>query len=154
VRHLRRLSWIFIFVGALALGAGSAHAGGAKKEEEQGKEEGGHGKKGQPETNFVQLDPFVVPVIRNGQLQRHVTLSLSIEAKDPASRAKVEAAMPRVRDAFARDLHAFLAVVPYDGSGALLQSMTRRLARVAERAVGGGLIKAVLLQGAADRTFS
>lgn len=154
MRPLRRLSWIVLLAGALALGAAPAHAGGAKKEEAHGKDDGGHGKKGQPETSFVQLDPFVVPVIRNGQLQRHVTLSLAIEAKDPASRAKVEAAMPRVRDAFARDLHAFLAVVPYDGSGALLQSMTQRLARVAERAVGGGLIKAVLLQGAVDRTFS
>jgi flagellar FliL protein len=149
----RVLFLICLLMGALAWSASPAHAVGAKKDE-SAKEEGERGKKGQPETNFIQLDPFVVPVIRNGQLQRHVTLSLTIEANNPASRTKVEAAMPRVRDAFARDLHALLAVVPYDGSGALLQSITQRLARVAERTVGGGLIKAVLLQGAVDRTFS
>lgn len=136
-------------------------AGAKEKAESHGKKDGGQGKKddGQgktsgPPTNFVTLEPFVVPIIRNGQLQRHVTLAIVIEAKDQDAKGKVEAAMPRLRDAFVRDLHAYLAVVPYDGSGTLLQAMMQRLARIADGTVGAGRIKAVLLQGAADRNVS
>ncbi len=129
-------------------------AGASEKADPQGKKDGGQGKTSGPPTNFVSLEPFVVPIIRNGQLQRHVTLAIVIEAKDQDAKGKVEAAMPRLRDAFVRDLHAYLAVVPYDGSGALLQAMMQRLARIADGAVGAGHIKAVLLQGAADRKVS
>ncbi|MFN0042618.1 MAG: flagellar basal body-associated protein FliL [Alphaproteobacteria bacterium] len=156
-----RLSLLVLFALAssaradvLVLASAKKSEGASEKSSEHGKKSDGQGGTNVPLTNFVPLEPFVVPIIRNGQLQRHVTLSITIEAKDQDAKGKVEASMPRLRDAFARDLHAYLAVVPYDGSGALLQAMMQRLARVADGAVGAGRIKAVLLQGVGDRKIS
>ena len=99
---------------------------------------------------FVQLEALTVPVIRGGAVAKYVLLKIALEVEDEGAKAEIEERMPRLMDAFLRDLHAYFAGVPLD-SPLNARTVKRRLQRVADGVTGPGVVEGVLIQGAYEK---
>ena len=102
---------------------------------------------------FVLIDGLNVPIIRKNRVERHIFLSIALEVPDGAARREVWLALPRLRDAFVRELHVYLHLVPFERNPSFLNRVKARLLRVSERVMGAGVVKAVLIQKASERRF-
>jgi hypothetical protein len=121
-----------------------ARASSSKKEEATGPQG--------PQT--VMVEGLSVPVVRRRQVEGHVMVVIALEPVDLAAQHKIEAAMPRLRDAYISDLYAYFGAVGYDGSASALQAVIQRLTRATEKTLGPGVAKSVLLQGASNNPMS
>lgn len=100
---------------------------------------------------FVEMDALTIPVIRGGAVAKYVLLKLSLQVEDEGARQEVIDRMPRLQDAFLRDLHGYFASIPLD-SPLNVRTVKRRLKRVCDRFVGAGVVQEVLIQGAFEKT--
>ncbi|WP_142846888.1 hypothetical protein [Telmatospirillum sp. J64-1] len=98
-----------------------------------------------PQSAFIDLEPFLVPIIRDGELLGQVFLVMQLEV-DPAYRSRVTEAMPRLRDGFLRDFHAFLPAhlqyYPQPDENAVKY----RLNIIGNRIVGEGAVRDVVFR--------
>lgn len=99
---------------------------------------------------FLELDSLTIPVIRSGSIARYVLLKITLEVEDQGARDEVVDRMPRLKDAFLRDLHDYFASIPLD-SPVNVRTVKQRLQRVADRQAGPGVVKDVLIQGAFEK---
>ena len=104
-----------------------------------------------PDVLFVDLESLTVAVIRNRRIEKHVVLQVSLEVADEPSRAEVSKALPRLKDAFIKDLYDYYAVRMPGQDGINVEGIKKRLKRTGEEIMGGGKIRAVLIQGAVER---
>ncbi len=95
---------------------------------------------------FYKLQPFHIPVIRDGEVVNQVNLIISIETFGQANKEKVMAARLRLQDAFLRDLNAVIAVRHGNGRPYIAQTIKTRLRRLARKIVGGDVVKDVLIE--------
>lgn len=103
---------------------------------------------------FVDLESVTIAVIRNRRIEKHVVLQISLEVPDEESRAAVSHALPRVKDAFIKDLYDYYAVQPAGREAINVEAIKKRLKRTADHVLGKGRIQAVLIQGAIERESS
>lgn len=106
------------------------------------------------DTLFVDLESITIAVIRNRRIEKHVVLQVTLEVPDEESRAAVSHALPRVKDAFIKDLYDYYAVQPPGREGINVEAIKKRLKRTADEAMGPGKVRAVLIQGAVERESS
>ncbi|MCR9219585.1 MAG: hypothetical protein NXI21_05100 [Alphaproteobacteria bacterium] len=99
---------------------------------------------------FLELDSLTIPVIRSGSIVKYVLLKITLEVEDQGARDEVVDRMPRLKDAFLRDLHDYFASIPLD-SPVNVRTVKQRLQRVADRQAGPGVVKDVLIQGAFEK---
>ncbi|MEQ8449983.1 MAG: hypothetical protein RIB97_09895 [Nitratireductor sp.] len=99
---------------------------------------------------FVEMEALTIPVIRGGAVAKYVLLKVSLEVEDEGAREAVVERMPRLKDAFLRDLHAYFASIPLD-SPLNVRTVKTRLKRVADGIVGRGVVREVLIQGAFEK---
>lgn len=100
---------------------------------------------------YVELDPLTVPVIRGGAVAKYILLEVTLEVADPAAQELIDARMPRLKDAFLRDLHAFFAARPLDAA-LNVRTVKKRLMGVSARVLGEGRVVDVLIEGAFEKT--
>jgi flagellar basal body-associated protein FliL len=103
---------------------------------------------------FVDLESLTVAVIRNSRIEKHVVLQVSLEVPDEATRANVAKALPRLKDAFIKDLYDYYAVRTPGSDGINVEGIKKRLKRTSDLIMGEGVIRAVLIQGAVERETS
>jgi flagellar basal body-associated protein FliL len=103
---------------------------------------------------FVDLESLTVAVIRNSRVEKHVVLQVSLEVPDEATRANVSKALPRLKDAFIKDLYDYYAVRTPGSDGINVEGIKKRLKRTSDLIMGDGVIRAVLIQGAVERETS
>jgi flagellar FliL protein len=103
-----------------------------------------------PPPVFVEMEALTVPVIRGGAVAKYVLLKVTLEVDGQAARADVMDRMPRLKDAFLRDLHAYFASVPLD-SPLNVRTVKQRLQRVADKYAGRGVVEDILIQGAYEK---
>ena len=63
-----------------------------------------------PDNFFIALKPLSVPILRRNQIDRYIALQVSLEMLDDDARTRARRLLPRVRDAFIRELFANPAV--------------------------------------------
>ncbi len=103
---------------------------------------------------FVDLESITIAVIRNRRIQKHLVLQVTLEVPDEESRAAVSHALPRVKDAFIKDLYDYYAIQQQGREGINVEAIKKRLKRTADEALGPGKVRAVLIQGAVERESS
>ncbi len=101
---------------------------------------------------FVTLEPFVVPVIREGRVVKQVSLTIILDLADPHAETEVAAKMPYLRDAFLTRLHDLMGRRSRDGRTFAPEVVKRRLLAESERVPGAGVVRDVLAQGAFEKT--
>lgn len=93
---------------------------------------------------FVQLDPLSVPLPRPGKPPLYHFVTLTLQTTEEGKPRLVEL-MPRLRDAWLRDLNAN-PVGRNDGSGELdLELLKSRILKLTEQVMGGPVATEVLI---------
>ena len=99
---------------------------------------------------FIELDPLVIPIVREDRIGGSVQLQIQIETKNE-HRLELLKMQPRISDAFIRDLYGFIPRMLKTRPDLDLDILSRRLVIIGERAVGPGYIDNVLIQSIVER---
>jgi len=103
---------------------------------------------------YVPIGGLMVPVIRRGQIEGHITLELILEAPDFAARTRIESAMVRVRDAMLREIHSVVARRRLDGRTLYIPDLRKNLLLAAQRVVGRRRVQNVLVKSVFERDLT
>ena len=114
---------------------------------------GGSGKGSPKDSIYVDLAAIVVPVIRNGEVQRHLGWQFSIEATDLAAAHKIRDDLPRLTSAFLQVLNG-LTQRADAASGMIDPTVVKsRMLGTLARILGPGVAREVLIQKTHRRDF-
>lgn len=98
--------------------------------------------------SFIDLPPFIVPVVRDSGVNKLIRIDLALELKAEAV-ATMETGLPRLTDAFVSELYGLFGYRLMEERQYDLAIVKRRLQRAADRTLGEGQVLAVLVQGIA-----
>jgi hypothetical protein len=104
-------------------------------------------------TRFIKVDPIILPVIRERQVMLHVTAVVVVELVDPMPLEDLRGFSLRLRDTFLSELHGIYAIRYVQERGYDLPVIRERLGLAAERVLGAGTVKAILLEDIDKRTL-
>ena len=114
----------------------------------------GESKSSLEESEFVDIENLSIPVIREGRVDRYILISVSLEMRDQDSKALGDEAFPRLKDAVFSQLYSYFSVQQSGQSGINVAQVKARLLWAAERAIGKGHVRQVIIQGAYERKGS
>jgi flagellar basal body-associated protein FliL len=60
------------------------------------------------EVKYIELKPLVVPVVREGAVEKIVRVDVALELQDSGAAPKVNESLPRLTDAFVIELYSLL----------------------------------------------
>lgn len=103
------------------------------------------------DVRYFQLQPFNVPVIRNGKLVQMVSVAVIVEVRGLINQGVMMEQRQRLRDAFLRDIHGVASIQRPDGRVMDSHVLKTRLMSVSERILGPGIIDDILVNGISDR---
>jgi len=106
------------------------------------------------EAQFVDLETINIAVIHNRRVEKHVVLQVSLEVANEETRARVAKALPRIKDAFIKDMYDYYAIIPSNRQGVNVEAIKKRLKRTVKTVIRDGSVKDVLIQGAIERETS
>lgn len=93
---------------------------------------------------YVELDPFIIQVIRGNGVVKYLSLSIKLEVAGPEAEAKVKTMMPYLRDAYFTRLHTALSrgdpAITYDA-----EKVKRQIMAESEKVLGPGFVRNVLI---------
>ena len=101
---------------------------------------------------FFEMERLTIPVIRAKRVEQYVLFKITLELVDEESRSRAEKYAPRLKDAFYRALHDYLGFQRPGTKGVNIRVIKARLMQAGGRAIGKKKIKAVLIQGAFERS--
>jgi len=107
--------------------------------------------KATPKEQFVDLETINVAVIHNGRVEKHVVIQVTLEVATAEARPLVTKSIPRLKDAFIKDMYDYYAILPSTQRGINVEAIKKRLKRTADAVMRDGSIKDVLIQGAVER---
>lgn len=103
------------------------------------------------EPEFVDLEKLSISVIREGRVDRYITINVSLEMQNSEAKMLGDEALPRLKDAIFRDLHSYFSMQRSEDTGINVDQVKSRLMWAAERAIGKGKVREVIIQGAYER---
>ena len=95
---------------------------------------------------FVKLPIFQIPVIQGNQVRLQVSVTVALELVQGVSADSIESKKPLLIDAFLRDLYAIFAQRADATRVADDQLIRVRLQQIADRVLGPGVVRRVLIQ--------
>jgi flagellar basal body-associated protein FliL len=98
-----------------------------------------------PLPDFLRLERFVVPIVRQGFIDGLSRIELTLEVVDENARIDLQRNMPKIRDAIQSDLHAYLPL-RRQGSAADVTALKKRLMMVVVAVTGEGKVKDLLVE--------
>jgi len=102
-------------------------------------------------SRYVEVDPIVLPVIREGQVILHVNLALSVELSQALPVEDIDLQQLPLRDAMISELNALYGLRYVQDRGFDMPIVRERLARRAESVFGPGSVNAVLIHDLSQR---
>ena len=91
------------------------------------------------------LPLFNIPVIEGDKVTRQVTVGIALELAEGLKPASIDEKKPAVIDAFLRDLYGMFAQRSGASRIANQQSIKQRLTQTADRVLGAGTVRQVLV---------
>jgi flagellar protein FliL len=105
----------------------------------------GHGDDKGP--TFVKLDPLVVPVMDSEGISQTISMMIVFEVTDEEAGKKLESLKPRLKDAMITNMYGLMNHQAALDKGVLqVGYVKQRLNAIAQKVMGDGVIKDVLLQ--------
>ncbi len=115
-----------------------------KAKGEKGGHGGGHGSGG---TEFVELDPLVLPVIDNRGVTQTVSLVIALEVGSLEKVDQVKKLTPRLKDAYIQDMYGVLNNhAALKGGVVQVGAIKERLNKITADVLGEDMVDDVLLQ--------
>ncbi len=102
-------------------------------------------------TRFINLESIVFPIIREGRVILHLTLTVAVELDQPMEKTEVKALMPLLKDAVFTELHGIYSLRYVQERGYDLPIVNDRLFQITERVLGSGIVKSVQIRGLSKR---
>lgn len=96
--------------------------------------------------HFVTMDVLVIPIFQGEKVAATVQIQLKLEAADVESASEIARLLPRLNDAFLRDLYGFIPRHLRKKERLDLALIKDRLQMVGDKVAGPGVIKSVLVQ--------
>ncbi len=104
-----------------------------------------------PEALFVDMEPLLVNVVQGGAIATTIQLEVKIETAGNENIINIKRMLPQYKDAFLKDLHAFVPRMLSELGRIDLPTLKQRLQLVADRVAGEkGIVKGVLIQSLLD----
>lgn len=117
-------------------------------------EHGGHGGEGEGDSApidgpiYVRMDPVTAPVYRKNRVRYYIFLTINLLMSDAEAKAEAYKLMPKLRDAFLRELHGD-SILREDGPKGLdLYGLKKRLMNQARKILGAKAVSDVLITNA------
>lgn len=121
----------------------ASHEKGEGDEKDHAASKGGHGEK----TEFVQMDPLILPIVDNTGVSQVISLVIALEVPDSASKSEVEALTPRLKDAYIQEMYGVLSKHAAMKGGVLqVGYLKERLNSISAEVLGKEKFNDVLLQ--------
>lgn len=102
-----------------------------------------------PEIGYVRMAPLNITVVKEGRPRYQMLYEIALELPNPENKDRAYALMPKLQDAFMRDLYQD----PDGGDGAIdpadLDRLKKRLLKSSDQVLGAGLVSQVLIVRAA-----
>ena len=96
--------------------------------------------------SFVTMDVLVIPIFQGDKVAATVQIQLKLEAADVESASEIARLLPRLSDAFLRDLYGFIPRHLRKEERLDVALIKDRLQLVGDKVAGPGVIKSVLVQ--------
>lgn len=104
-----------------------------------------------PEALFVDMEPLMINVVEAGQIVTTIQMEVKLETVGNDNIIAIKRALPKYKDAFMKDLHAFIPRMLHEIERIDLPTVKQRLQLVADRVAGKpGIVKGVLIQSILD----
>ncbi len=103
---------------------------------------------------FVDFDPLVLPVIRDGRVIQHITFTIILEVPNEEAKETISLADLRLKDAFRAELFALYSKRYIQNREDAITILNRRLQTVSNRVLGEGVIERVLVNITSKRNLS
>lgn len=104
--------------------------------------------------HYVTLEPFIVPMIREGVVTEHVTLAIKLEVNGAIPVATLENRIPQLRDAFITELYGLYSLRYVQEHADDLQFTKQRLLKIGNKLLGDNVLTAILVTGIQTRKLS
>jgi flagellar basal body-associated protein FliL len=149
IQTLRLLGIVLLALGAI----GTATAADEKTKSTTAADEKTKSKRGRPKYEnlesgpfYMQLEGITVPKIQGNTVERLLTYILVVEFADAETRERAKLIMPRLMDAFVRDLHILSSRPGTAEEGVDLAVVKRYLIASGGRVMGPDAVKDVLVE--------
>ncbi len=96
--------------------------------------------------HFVTMDVLVIPIFQGEKVAATVQIQLKLEATNLESASEIARLLPRLNDAFLRDLYGFIPRHLRKKERLDVALIKDRLQMVGDKVAGPGVIKSVLVQ--------
>ena len=103
---------------------------------------------------FLDIDRIVITVFRGKDVDRHEMISMKLELVDDTAIPAVQAAMPRLRDAFIRSWNAIGVQPDAAARGIDINAGRQRMLAACDRLVGPGQVRNVLIVAQTSRNVA
>ncbi|MGJ3260745.1 MAG: flagellar basal body-associated FliL family protein [Rhodospirillales bacterium] len=104
-----------------------------------------------PQALFVDMEPLLVNVVQGGAIATTIQIEVKIETAGNENIIRIKRMLPQYKDAFLKDLHAFIPRMLSELGRIDLPTLKQRLQLVADRVAGEkGVVKGVLIQSLLD----
>jgi flagellar basal body-associated protein FliL len=103
---------------------------------------------------FIDVEPLNIPVFNENRVPATVQIQLKLEAIGKENEEQIIRLLPRISDAFLRDMHAFIPRLLKMKEGINVVIIKKRLQIISERLVGPNLINNILVQSISDSSAS
>ena len=99
---------------------------------------------------FIDVEPLNIPVFHEDRVAATVQIQLKLEAIGEENEEEIIRLMPRISDAFLRNMHAFIPRLLKKEERINVVIIKKRLQIISERLVGPNLINNILVQSVSD----
>jgi hypothetical protein len=103
---------------------------------------------------YISVDRITVAVFRDNEVAQHLIFILKLEVTDRAATSQVIDKMPRLTDAFMRDLHTMASAPQTARDGLDMALAKRRLLSTSIRVLGPDIVRDVLIDRSIVRRLS
>lgn len=104
-----------------------------------------------PTALFVDMEPIIINVVEGGQVVTTIQMEIKLETEGNDNIIAIKRALPKYKDAFMKDLHAFVPRMIREIERLDLPTVKQRLQLVADRVAGKpGIVRGVLIQSILD----
>jgi flagellar basal body-associated protein FliL len=95
---------------------------------------------------FIEFEPLVLPIIREGQVTLHLTVGLAVELVEPMPAIEIVKMQRPLRDALLSALHAIYALRYIQEQGFEHPLVRQHMMQASEDVLGPGSVKGILLR--------
>ena len=99
---------------------------------------------------FIDLDPLIIPIFAGDRVAATLQIQLKLETQGKENEAKINKLLPRISDAFLRDLYVFLPRHIRKEGEIKVSAIRKRLELVAQKVTDKDVVTGVLIQSVVD----